>query len=74
MDHITKAAESIAAVKESEPVAEAARKRTPAVNDEIFAQVQKAFDLDDSKRSYVAWYRNNLKKTEAKVPEPVVKK
>lgn len=31
-------------------------------DDEIFAQVQEAFDLDDKKRSYVTWYRNNLTK------------
>lgn len=29
-------------------------------DDEIFAQVQKAFSLDDSKRRYVAWYRKDL--------------
>ena len=38
-DHITKAAESIAQVREEQPVAEAVRKRGPTVNDEIFAQV-----------------------------------
>jgi hypothetical protein len=39
-------------------------------DDAIFAKVQKKFDLDDSKRSYVAWYRNSLKKTGHKVPAP----
>lgn len=29
-------------------------------DDQIFAQVQKAFSLDDGKRSYVAWYRKDL--------------
>lgn len=29
-------------------------------DDKIFAKVQKAFDLDDNKRSYVTWYRNKL--------------
>lgn len=32
-------------------------------DDQIFAQVQKAHGLDDSKRSYVAWYRRDLAKT-----------
>ena len=31
-------------------------------DDEIFSQVQEAFGLDDKKRSYVTWYRNNLTK------------
>lgn len=31
-------------------------------DDQIFAEVQKKFQLDDTKRSYVAWYRNSLKK------------
>lgn len=31
-------------------------------DDEIFEQVQSTFGLDDKKRSYVTWYRNNLKK------------
>jgi hypothetical protein len=30
-------------------------------DDKIFETVQKEFGLDDSKRSYVAWYRNNLR-------------
>lgn len=38
-DHITKAAESIAQVREEQPVAEAVRKRGPTVTDEIFARV-----------------------------------
>lgn len=50
--------------------------QTPSGNarrtdDEIFATVQKEFNLDDSKRSYVAWYRNDLKKKGVEnVPEP----
>ena len=31
-------------------------------DDEIFAQVQKAFNLDDNRRAYVGWYRKDLKK------------
>jgi hypothetical protein len=31
-------------------------------DDQIFAAVQKKFSLGDEKRSYVAWYRNQLKK------------
>lgn len=31
-------------------------------DDQIFAQVQVAFGLDDSKRSYVQWYRNKMQK------------
>lgn len=38
-------------------------------DDEIFSQVQKAFGLDDKKRSYVTWYRNNLIKKGANPPE-----
>lgn len=38
-------------------------------DDEIFEQVQSAFGLDDKKRSYVTWYRNNLKKKGENPPE-----
>jgi hypothetical protein len=38
-------------------------------DDEIFAQVKEAFGLDDKKRSYVTWYRNNLKKKGENPPE-----
>lgn len=31
-------------------------------DDEIFATVQEEFDLDDSRRNYVSWYRSKLKK------------
>lgn len=31
-------------------------------DDQIFAKVQKEFGLDDNKRSYVKWYRNDLTK------------
>lgn len=36
---------------------------------EIFAKVQKAFGLDESKRTYVAWYRNQLRKSGVDVPD-----
>lgn len=39
-------------------------------DDQIFAIVQKEFGLDDNKRSYVKWYRNDLAKKGEKVPEP----
>lgn len=39
-------------------------------DDEIFAAVQEKFGLDDGKRSYVAWYRNKLKKDGETPPEP----
>ena len=39
-------------------------------DDEIFAAVQQAFGLDDNKRSYVAWYRNDLRKREQNPPDP----
>ncbi len=32
-------------------------------DDEIFKKVQEEFNLDDSKRGYVKWYRNNLIKS-----------
>jgi len=38
-------------------------------DDEIFSQVQEAFWLDDKKRSYVKWYRNNLIKKGENPPE-----
>ena len=38
-------------------------------DDKIFEQVKAQFGLDDSKRSYVAWYRNNLRKKGVKVPD-----
>ena len=37
-------------------------------DDEIFAEVKAAFGLDDSKRGYVKWYRNDLIKKGFKVP------
>jgi len=39
-------------------------------DDQIFAIVKKEFSLDDSKRNYVGWYRNQLKKQGQKPPEP----
>lgn len=39
-------------------------------DDGIFAAVQKEFDLDDSKKSYVKWYRGKLKKDGKNPPEP----
>lgn len=38
-------------------------------DDAIFAKVQEAFGLDDNKRSYVRWYRNNLIKKGMNPPE-----
>ena len=35
---------------------------------QIFAKVQKEFGLDDNKRSYVKWYRNDLVKKGEKPP------
>lgn len=42
-------------------------------DEEIFLQVQKEFGLDDSKRGYVSWYRNYLKKKKGmkNVPGPI---
>ncbi len=37
-------------------------------DDQIFAVVQKEFGLDESKKSYVKWYRNDLTKKGAKPP------
>lgn len=39
-------------------------------DDAIFKKVQAKFGLDDGKRSYVGWYRNQLKKAGEKVPDP----
>lgn len=39
-------------------------------DDQIFAAVQKEFGLDDSKRSYVKWYRNYLTKQGKNPPAP----
>lgn len=39
-------------------------------DDAIFKKVQEKYNLDDNKRSYVAWYRNKLKKDGKKPPEP----
>src|SRR3546814_12706911 len=39
-------------------------------DDQIFAAVQKEFGLDDSKRSYVQWYRNYLTKQGKNPPDP----
>jgi hypothetical protein len=38
-------------------------------DDQIFAKVKAKFKLDDKKRSYVAWYRNQLVKEGKKVPK-----
>lgn len=38
-------------------------------DDKIFDKVKAKFGLDDKKRSYVAWYRNALKKEGKKPPE-----
>lgn len=37
-------------------------------DDKIFEKVQKEFGLDDNKRSYVKWYRNDLTKKGLKPP------
>jgi hypothetical protein len=37
-------------------------------DDQIFAKVQKEYGLDDNKRSYVKWYRNDLIKKGEKPP------
>ncbi len=38
-------------------------------DDQIFAAVQEQFGLDDKRRSYVGWYRNNLRKKGENPPE-----
>jgi hypothetical protein len=38
-------------------------------DDQIFAKVQKEFGLDDNKKSYVRWYRNDLTKKGMNPPE-----
>lgn len=38
-------------------------------DDDIFAKVKEKYGLDDKKRSYVAWYRNKLKKDGKNPPE-----
>lgn len=38
-------------------------------DDQIFSKVQSEFGLDDKKRSYVSWYRNNLIKQGQNPPE-----
>ena len=40
-------------------------------DDQIFAEVQENFGVDDSKRGYVKWYRNHLKKAGMNPPEAV---
>jgi hypothetical protein len=40
-----------------------------STDDKIFEAVQKEFGLDDSKRSYVGWYRNQLRKDGSNPPE-----
>lgn len=46
--------------------------KKPLTDDEIFAKVAAEFGLDESKRTYVAWYRNDMrKKGTAGVPDPV---
>lgn len=39
-------------------------------DDQIFQQVQQTFKLDASRRTYVDWYRKQLKKQGADVPAP----
>jgi len=40
-------------------------------DDDIFATVKKEFNLDDSKRGYVGWNRNHLKKQGQNPPGPI---
>lgn len=40
-------------------------------DDQIFSKVQKKYDLDDSRRGYVKWYRNHLTKRGMNPPPPV---
>lgn len=40
-------------------------------DDQIFVAVKKEFGLDDSKRGYVKWYRNDLKKKGQNPPDAV---
>lgn len=40
-------------------------------DDKIFAKVQKEFDLDDKKRSYIAWNRSDLRRKGRNPPEAV---
>lgn len=39
-------------------------------DDQIFEKVQAEFGLEDKKRAYVSWYRNNLRKQGKNPPEP----
>lgn len=39
-------------------------------DDQIFDKVAQEFGLDDSKRNYVGWYRNALRKEGASPPDP----
>lgn len=45
-------------------------KTADLTDDQIFTKVQKEFGLDDSKRSYVKWYRNYLTKQGKNPPAP----
>lgn len=45
--------------------------KKPLTDDEIFAKVAGEFGLDESKRSYVGWYRNDLRKKGENPPDPV---
>jgi len=38
-------------------------------DDQIFAKVQAAYNLDEKKRSYVKWYRNALTKEGKNPPD-----
>ena len=47
--------------------------KKPLTDDQIFEAAQKAHpDLDESKRNYVKWYRNDLKKAGQNPPDPYV--
>jgi hypothetical protein len=45
--------------------------KKPLNDDEIFDKVAGEFNLDEKKRTYVAWYRNDMKKKGMNPPDPV---
>lgn len=76
------AIKKVAAKAPAKPAAKSGEKKTSAAqmfqdlimagkltDEQIFAKVQAEFGLDDSKRGYVKWYRNNLKKKGSNPPD-----
>lgn len=59
-----------AAKRFQELIMEKSGKTCAHTDDQIFAKVQKEFGLDDSKKSYVKWYRNYLTKQGQNPPVP----